>query len=228
MSAAALLEFARGPVLWLSLFVLIAGSVWRIAALWRLGARPDLSEPRSTRVFAGALRGFFARMLPRKEFRSSRNLGGFNAYLYHVGLAFIVFGYLPHIRFVERLTGVSWPALPAWAMYVAAGPAVVGLLIALLERLSDPVRRLLSGFDDYFSWFVIFLPLLTGMAAVNQPPAQAAAGAATLYPLPVALHLLSVELLFLWLPFGKLGHAFLVFFSRAITGIALERKGAAI
>jgi hypothetical protein len=44
----------------------------------------------------------------------------------------------------------------------------------------------------------------------------------------VAIHLLSVELLFVWLPFGKLGHAFLVFLSRATTGAALARKGAAI
>jgi hypothetical protein len=38
--------------------------------------------------------------------------------------------------------------------------------------------------------------------------------------------LLSVELLFLWLPFGKLAHAFLVFASRGVTGAALARKGA--
>ena len=51
---------------------------------------------------------------------------------------------------------------------------------------------------------------------------------APLYPLPLAIHLLSVELLFLWLPFGKLAHAFLVFMSRGVTGIALARKGAAL
>jgi hypothetical protein len=37
--------------------------------------------------------------------------------------------------------------------------------------------------------------------------------------------LLSVEVLFVWLPFGKLAHAFLVFFSRGVRG-ALARKGA--
>jgi len=45
---------------------------------------------------------------------------------------------------------------------------------------------------------------------------------------PLAIHLLSVELLLLWLPFGKLAHAFLVFISRGITGAAASRKGAAI
>jgi hypothetical protein len=37
-----------------------------------------------------------------------------------------------------------------------------------------------------------------------------------------------VELLFLWLPFGKLAHTFLVFASRGVTGAALARRGAAL
>jgi nitrate reductase gamma subunit len=223
-----LLEFARGPALWFSLFVLVAGSAWRVIAIFRLGTKPDLSEPRSTQWFAGALRGIFGRMIQRKEFRSGGKLGAFNGYLYHIGLAVIVFGFLPHVQFVKRLTGLAWPALPGWLVYLAVGPTIVALLVVLLERLTDPVLRLLSGFDDYFSWFVVLLPILTGMGVVSGWSPEHAPGAATLYPLPLAIHLLSVELLFLWLPFGKLAHTFLVFFSRGITGAALERKGAAL
>lgn len=223
-----LLEFARGPALWFSLFVLVTGSAWRVIAIFRLGTKPDLSEPRSTRRFAAALRGIFARMIPRKEFRQGGKLGVFAGYFYHLGLAAIVFGYLPHILFIERLTGVAWPPLPEALVYLAVGPTFIGLLMVLLERLTDPVLRLLSGFDDYFSWFVVFLPLLTGMAALGSAYPQPTLSGAPLYPLPLAIHLLSVELLFLWLPFGKLAHAFLVFISRGVTGVALARKGAAL
>ena len=223
-----LLDLARGPALWLSLAVLFGGSAWRIAAIWRLGSRPDLSEPRETRLLAGALRGIFVRMLPRKDLSRSGTLGYLNGYLYHLGLAVIVFGYLPHIHFVERLAGLSWPALPEPVVYVAVGLTFVSLFLALMERLTDPVRRLLSGFDDYFSWFVVLLPLATGMIAIHQAYPAGAAPAPPLDPLPLAIHLLSVELLLVWLPFGKLAHAFLVFFSRGITGAALARKGASI
>jgi nitrate reductase gamma subunit len=113
-------------------------------------------------------------------------------------------------------------------VYVAAGLTFVSLFIALLERLTDPVRRLLSGFDDWFSWCVVFLPMATGMMVIHQSYAPGAVPALPLDPLPVAIHLLSVELLFIWLPFGKLAHAFLVFASRGVTGAALARKGAAI
>ena len=215
MTAMELLEFARGPALWASLAVLAAGSLWRVAGILRLGAEPDLSEPRSTRLLAGAMRGIFARMMPRKEFQHRGKLGVWNGYVYHLGLAVIVFGYLPHIHFAERLAGLAWPPLPGPVVYVCVGLTFVSLFIALMERLADPVRRLLSGFDDYFSWAVVLLPLATGMVAIQQSD-----------PLPLAIHLLSVELLFVWLPFGKLAHAFLVFASRGVTGAALTRKGA--
>jgi nitrate reductase gamma subunit len=228
MTATALLEFARGPALWFSLAVLAAGSAWRIAAILRLGATPDLSEPRSTRLFAGALRGILARMWPRQEFRRRSKLGVWNGYVYHLGLAVIVFAYAPHIAFVERLTGIAWPALPGPVVYVGAGLTFVSLFLALLERLTDPVRRLLSGFDDYFSWCVVFLPLCTGMMVIQQSYGPGVAASSPADPLAIAVHLLSVELLFLWLPFGKLAHSFLVFASRGVTGAALTRKGAAL
>jgi len=211
-----------------SLVVMVAGSLWRVIGIYRLGSRPDLSEPRSTRLWAGAMRGIFRRMIPRKEFRDNRRLGVFNAYVYHLGLAVIVFGYLPHIQFIGRLSSLAWPPLPAPVVYFAVGLTFVSLFIALMERLTDPVLRLLSGFDDYFSWLVVFLPLATGMIAINQAYSPGAAPAPPLDPRPLAIHLLSVELLFVWLPFGKLAHAFLVFISRGITGAALARKGAAI
>jgi len=215
MTAVELLQFARGPALWASVAVLLAGSLWRILGIVRLGSRPDLSTPRSTRLFAGAMRGIFARMVPRVEFRLQKKLSFWNGYVYHLGLAVIVFGYLPHIQFVERLTGLAWPPLPDPVVYVCVGLTFVSLFIALMERLTDPVRRLLSGFDDYFSWAVVVLPLATGMIAIQQSD-----------QLPLAIHLMSVELLFVWLPFGKLAHAFLVFASRGVTGAALARKGA--
>jgi len=226
VTAVGLLEFARGPALWASLAVLLAGSLWRIIGILRLGATPDLSEPRSTRLLAGAMRGIFARMIPRAEFRRRAKLGVWNGYVYHLGLAAIVFGYLPHIRFVERLTGLAWPPLPEPLVYVCVGLTFLSLFVALLERVTDPVRRLLSGFDDYSSWFVVMLPLATGMVTIQQSYAPGAAPAPALDPLPLAIHLLSVELLLLWLPFGKLAHAFLVFASRGVTGAALARKGA--
>ena len=213
----ALLEFARGPALVFSVAVFVLGLAWRLYAIFRRPARTDYSAPRGRNLAAGGLRAVFRKMLPPRNVRV-RGAAMLNAYAYHIGLAVVAFGYAPHIAFLERTLGLSWPALPDGVVYVAAGVTTVGLLAALLARLGDPVLRLLSGFDDYFSWAVTMAPLATGMALLPRPAA----------PGPLAIHLLSLELLLVWLPFGKLAHAALVFVSRWRTGADFARKGAAV
>ena len=213
----ALLEFARGPALLFSAAVLVLGLAWRLYRIFRRPARVDHSEPRRRGFALGGLYAVFAKMLPPRGVKV-RGAQMANAYAYHLALALVVFGYAPHIAFIERHLGIAWPALPDALFYAAAGVAIVGLLIALIRRLSHPVLRLLSGFDDYFSWFVTMAPLVTGMALLPAPAA----------PVPLAVHLLSLELLLIWLPFGRLAHAALVFVSRWRTGADFTRKGAAI
>jgi nitrate reductase gamma subunit len=212
-----LLEFARGPALAVAVAVFILGLAWRLYGIFRRPSPPDYSAPRRADTAAGALRAVLAKMLPPRGVKI-RGAQMINAYGYHIALALVVFTFAPHIVFVQRHTGLHWPALPDPVTYIATGIAIIGLLVALMNRLTDGVLRLLSNFDDYFSWALTLLPLVTGMAL---PPAPA-------QPTYVAIHLLSVELLLVWLPFGKLAHAALVFVSRWRTGAAFTRKGAAV
>ena len=220
-----LLTFAEGPALVTSFSVMAIGLLWRLVAIFRHPAQRNLSEPRSTATTAGAIRTVFTRMIPHKEFRSSTKLSSTNGYAYHIGLAVVVFGYLPHIDFLRRVAGIHWPALPNAVIYLAAGLTIISLLLALMFRLGDPVLQLLSTFDDYFSWFVTMFPVATGMVVLGAiggrfPPRDPSA-----HGLAVAIHLLSVELLLVWLPFGKLAHAVLVFVSRSTMGADFARKG---
>ncbi|MEO8204157.1 MAG: hypothetical protein ABI630_09850 [Betaproteobacteria bacterium] len=220
-----LLEFARGPALYFALAVFLVGVIWRLYVVWRFGSRPSFGKPRVANTTGAAVRTVFTRMLPRAGFYPSSTLATVNPYVYHLGLAVVAFGYLPHIDFVKRLTGLSWPALPDWAMYVAAGASIVSLFIALLFRLTDEVLRLISTFDDYFTWIVVMLPLITGMALIATPSEAVVHRQAVLYPVPLALHLLSLELLLVWFPFGKLMHAILFIPGRAQFGAFEARRG---
>lgn len=220
-----LLEFARGPALALALALFVIGTVWRLAGIFRRPVKPDYSEPRSTAVAAGALKAIATRMWHPANFRSRTLVGTLNAYGYHLGLAVVFFGFVPHIAFVERLTGLRWPAVPDWLFALGVALTFVGLLYALMVRLSSPVLRLLSNFDDWASWTVTMAPMVTGMAVISLPIGASYPGAPA-NPVPVAMHLLSFELLLAWLPFSKLAHAFLAFVSRGQTGAAFARKGA--
>ncbi len=222
-----LLAFARGPALAVAVTVFIVGIAWRLYGIYRRPLKADFSEPRSGAMRAPALRAIASRMWHHRTFRRATIVGTLNAYGYHIGLAIVFFGFVPHIAFVRRLTGLAWPAVPGWLFVIGVAFVFVGLFYALMIRLTSPVLRLLSNFDDYASWAVTMLPMVTGMAVLSlslDSPYRAAAA----YPGPVAIHLLSFELLLVWLPFSKLAHAFLVFLSRGTTGIAFARKGAAL
>jgi hypothetical protein len=209
------LDWVRGPLLVVSLFVFVAGVSWRLWALWRLPASHRQSGP-ARRSFGAldALSVAVRRMVPRLPFEQSATLATFNPYLFHLGLAVVFFGYAPHIAFIRRLTGLSWPALPDPVVYVAAAVTVISLLLSLLFRLTDPVLRRISKADDFVTWAITLLPVMTGMAVIGEPSSAILAHAAPVDRDAVALHLLSFELLLVWFPFGKLMHTFLVFPAR--------------
>lgn len=222
-----LLDFARGPALVFAVAVFVAGTAWRLYRILSLPRQPDRSPPRegAPSPMAGALGAVWRGLWPRRDFGQAAAVTTFNGYVFHLGLALVVLGYAPHIAFVTRHTGLSWPALPDPVMYLAAAATIVSLLLALWLRIADPVRRLISSSDDYISWTVTFLPFVTGMAVAVEPSAQLLAQASPLYRGPLALHLLTLELLLIWFPFGKLMHAVLFAFSRGATGLRFAHRG---
>lgn len=215
-----LLEFARGPALQWSLVILVLGVVWRLLGILLLKRRPDYSEPRANAAPAmGAVRTVFSRMWMKKEFQARTAYGVALGYVYHIGLFIVVFLFVPHILFIRDLAGLSWGGLPSGVIYATGVVTLIALVAALVRRYTHPVLKLLSNFDDYFSWFVTTAPVVTGLLAVAHLGAR--------YETLLGLHILSVELLFVWFPFGKLMHAILFVFSRGTSGALLARKGAA-
>lgn len=214
-----LLELARGPALEVSLLILVAGVVWRLVALLLLPYKKDPSEPRGNRsAMAGAVHTIFRRLWPYRELQDRVLFSYLMGYIFHIGLAIVVLGYRPHILFIRDLTGLSWPGLPYWAVYLAGAITIAAMVALLIRRLTHGVLRLLSTADDYFSWLVTILPVITGFMAVAHLGAR--------YEILLAVHLLSVELLLIWLPFGKLMHTFSFVFSRGFTGARAAHKGA--
>jgi nitrate reductase gamma subunit len=226
-----LLAFARGPALQYAMFVFVFGVLWRLTGVLLLAAKLDRSEPRRAASWKG-LRLVVLRFWPRKEFLQRTVATQVLGYTFHIGFLVVLVFYLPHILFFEDvfkgllgtnlhgLLGVSWPYLPGGAILVVGAITVAALVALLVHRVASPVKRLISNFDDYFSWLVATAPLVTGMMAYSHvgPP----------YQTMLAIHILSVELLLVWFPFGKLMHTFTIFVARAATGMAFERRGAAL
>jgi nitrate reductase gamma subunit len=217
-----LLDFARGPALEFAFAVFALGISWRLLSLLLLPWARDRSAARPGAPFAlvAATRGFVRHLWPPRSFVRASLFATVNGYVFHIGLAIIVFGMAQHILFLRGLFGVTWPHLPTSIISVVAVITLASLAAALARRLTNPVLRLISTFNDYFSWFVTTLPVVTGLIAVSHLWAP--------YEMLLAIHILSVALLLIWFPFGKLMHAFLVFLTRSETGVFYSRRGAEI
>ncbi len=218
MNANELLILARGPILGLALAVLAFGVLLRFFEILSLGRKIDLSPARALTPGSG-WRTLFHRSLPPVGMTARAPATYFGGYVFHIGLFVTVFLFVPHIEFLRGAFGLSWPGLPTPIVDGGALASMVAMLTLLTSRLSDPVKRFISGFGDYLAWGLSFLPLLTGYLAVHH--------LLTDYSLMLALHILSVELLLIALPFTKLFHAFGLFLARWYNGDIFGRKGVA-
>ncbi len=215
-----LLGFARGPALKVALAVFCLGVVWRIVGFALLRIRGDLSVPRAS-IFKFMTGGFItigSRSWPHREFIARTGPGEALGYSYHIGLFAVVLLFTPHIIFLGSLFGITWPGLPSSLITMISVLTMTLFVAVLFRRVTNPVMRMLSNFDDYFSWFITMLVLVTGLAATAHLGAP--------YQTLLGLHILSVDGLLIWFPFGKLMHAFYIFPSRGINGAILARKGA--
>ncbi|MGO9514790.1 MAG: nitrate reductase [Steroidobacteraceae bacterium] len=215
-----LLGFARGPALKVALAIFCVGVVWRIVGFALLRLRRDLSKPRASLLgsWAGGLVTVGSRSWPHPEFIGRTGAGEALGYSYHIGLFIVVLLFGPHIVFLGSLFGFTWPGLPSSLITLISVLTLTLFLAVLFRRITNPVLRMLSNFDDYFSWLITALVLVTGLAATAHIGAP--------YEKLLAWHILSVDGLLVWFPFGKLMHAFYIFPSRAINGAHLARKGA--
>jgi nitrate reductase gamma subunit len=212
-----LLDFARGPALQWSLLIFVVGVTWRLLAILLLARRRDHSTPRRTASPWGGVRTVFTRMWPHRDFFAATSFQLLMGYVFHIGLAITVLAFVPHVRFLEGLTGLSWPGLPPNVVALAAGAATLALLVLLGRRFTHPVLRAISDWDDYLSSLITLALLVTGLMAYLHIGPR--------YETMLAIHILSLDLLLIWFPFGKLMHAFFFIPARIIEGAAFERKG---
>jgi nitrate reductase gamma subunit len=216
MNEMELLNWVRGPGLNIAVAVFLLGTIWRLFEIYSLGRKKDLSAPRHA-AGASGLHTVVRRSLPPPGMLKRSPISYIGGYAFHIGLAIVVFLFAPHIVLIENLIGLSWPGLPSQVVDLAAVVTMAAMVLVLVDRINKPVKRYLSTFEDYFTWAVTFLPVLTGYLAVQHLLLP--------YTMMLALHILSVELLLVVLPFTKLFHAFTVFGSRWYNGQLNAHKG---
>ena len=218
MSHLDLLTFARGSALNWALMLFAAGVVLRLFEIFGLGRKSDLASPRPDSPGSG-WRTMALRSVPKVGILKRDALTYVSGYTFHIGLLAAIFFFAPHIEFFRSLVGFRWAALPSVLVDALVVVALLALVVTLAHRLTSRVKRMLSGIGDYVAWTMTLLPLLTGYLAYHHLLLE--------YTLMLALHLFTIELLLVLLPFTKLFHSFTLFISRWYNGEAFADKGVA-
>jgi nitrate reductase gamma subunit len=219
MNADLFLTWVRSTGLNIAIGIFVLGTLWRLIEIYSLGRKPDLAVPRH-RAGASGLHTMFRRSVPPPGMFKRSATSYVAGYVFHIGLFVIVFLFAQHIKLIQGLTGLSWPGLPSQFIDATAVVTLATMLLVLVERINKPVKRFISTFGDYAGWALTFLPVLTGYLAARHLLLS--------YTTMLALHILSVELLLIFLPFTKLIHVFTLWGSRWYNGNANAQKGVAV
>lgn len=211
-------NFLTGPAAWIAFLTFIIGLILRVAYLYGLSKERD-------RVFYNhmdlrwGLRSIFHWLVPLGSVSLRRQpIFGIAFYLFHLCLLGVPLFLLAHNMLWQEAFGVSLPSLSESVADYLTVLFLVSALFLLLRRIIQPEVRILTTAWDYFLLILTSLPFITGFLAYHQIGP---------YQLMLITHILSSEVLLIVVPFSKLGHVILFFFSRAFIGFEMgQRRGA--
>ncbi len=197
------LEWARGPAFRFAFILMVLGLIRHVVvtvagivhAIYRAG---DRNIPYKA-VFVSTLQWLF----PAKKL-SNRLSYSITSVAFHVGLILTPIFLLAHIELWRRGLGIGWPSLPhvvADALTLVTIAAAVGLMVG---RLGNRQSRRISRVQDILLPPLLIIPFVTGFLGMH--PALNPLD----YNLVMFVHVMSANVIFVLIPFTKLGHIVLL------------------
>lgn len=219
MNQQALLDFVRGPGLQIAAAVFVLGMVYRVLHLMLLGRTKNLAAPRGSEWGPG-LRTVWYRSVHSVGLTPRGYFIHIAGYVFHLGFLITLLFLSQHIDLFRSVLGFGWPALPPGLITITAILTVAAMIALFVHRITDPVKRLISDYQDYLTWALTFLPLLTGIMLKQ--------GIGPGYQQMLIVHIASLELLMVTIPFTKLAHMLTTFSARWYNGAISGYKGVSV
>jgi len=216
MTEIELLTWVRGPGLQIACAIFIVGVIIRLFEIYMLGRKTSLAEAKGSEMKSG-LRAIISKSFHDVNTCKDAAFTYIAGYGFHIGFFVTVFLFAPHIPMLKSFTGITFPSLPSPIIDAVTVVTIITLFAILARRLYNPVLRFLTNFGDIVAWLLTVLPLITGYLAFH----NIGGTSATL----LTIHIISVELLLVFLPFTKLTHAFTIFISRWYSGAISGYRG---
>jgi nitrate reductase gamma subunit len=215
------LEFARGPFFQVALTIFVAGMTYRFVRVLLLGWTRDRVPSKGSKA-GGAVIAYLKAFLIWpfvpwvKNTFSKRPIMYLAGGLFHAGLFVIIFLGAPHMLVWKNLLGFGWPTLPLPIVDWFAAVTLAAMVMLFINRLRDPVLKLISGPAEWLNLLLVFLPMLSGYAMTHHLLDP--------YEMLFSLHLITVNILLIWIPFSRISHFMFYFFSKTIHGAQFGKR----
>lgn len=214
-------SFVEGPLIWIAFLIFIIGSLMKAALFFFISRK---SDPVIFQYFSwkSLLFTLGRWLLPINKDVAKNPVFTIAGYIFHICLIVVPIWYSGHISLWEESRFEwSWSPIPDG---LADWMTLILLAIALfffLRRLISADIRLISTISDYLILIVTALPFMTGYFLTH----GTLDSIGFLGDNMMIIHILSAELMLILIPFTKLSHFILFFFSRGATGIEFGRRG---
>ena len=209
-----LLDFARGPLFRLTFAVMTLGLA-RVLILDMWGAISAYRRAGDKKLAWGdAVVKTVSWLFPLKKVFTKRPIYSLFSILFHVGLLLVPVFFLGHIQLWKDSIGLAWWSIPEfWADLLTITTIVFGLAL-ILGRIGSASARALSRKQDFVWIPLLIIPFLTGYACANITLSPGS------YQIFMLLHVLSAEVIFIFIPFTKIAHCVLMPLSQFILALA--------
>ncbi len=216
-------EFVEGPLLWIAFLVFILGTILKVGMLISMSTKRDKIIYKHFNI-KWVLLTIFRWLLPLNRDLRKNPVYTVAGYVFHFCLLMVPIFYATHVSLWEDSRfGWSWWTMPdAWADWMTLIVLAV-VVFFILRRMISPDARIITTASDYLALAVAGLPFLTGYLSAHGTLGSVI-DSGTIH----LIHVLSGELMLILIPFTKLIHYVLFFFSRGAAGIEFGRRGYSI
>jgi len=206
-----MIDFIRGPLVWMSFIIFISGLLIQTIRLLRLTRKTKIrkivpDEEIYTQTNLSKKDRFRRYLLVQKTNTLMPNICLVLASMvFHICLIVTPFFVLGHNILLDTSFGISFISLPEKITDIMTKFVLAGGMVFLVRRLFLYRVRIISTLYDYLLLFVVAAPFLTGFLAYHD---------VYNYNIIIILHIISGELMLVMIPFSKFFHMIFFFISR--------------
>ena len=211
-------ELLTGPFLWITFIIFLVGLVVRMVFLFRLSRKKD-SVFYNHASLSWGLKSILHWILPWAS-ASMRQQPFFTlmVFCFHLTLLTVPLFLDAHNTMWDEAFGLSLWSIPDVLADVMTIILIASAIFLIIRRIWRAEVRILTSAWDYVLIALTTAPFVTGFFAYHQWGP---------YETLLILHILSAQILLIIIPFTKLSHMILFFFTRAFIGFEMGgRRGA--